>query len=86
MKNRNAQKPAKGILVAAIVWSLCDVGAAFAQVGMGAVTPPLGITSPLGIGAAVPVGATGLPLGATELATPGVSPMTSRVPPPGAIL
>lgn len=35
MKNRNAQKSAKGILVAAIVWSLCDVGAAFAQVGMG---------------------------------------------------
>jgi hypothetical protein len=45
----------KGILVAAIVWTLCDVGAAFAQVGMGAVTPPLGITSPLGIGPAAPV-------------------------------
>ena len=38
MKNCNAQKSAKGILVAAIVWSLCDVGAAFAQVGMGAKT------------------------------------------------
>jgi hypothetical protein len=45
MKNRNAQRTAKGIFVAAIVWSSCDVGAAFAQVGMGAVTPPLGITS-----------------------------------------
>jgi hypothetical protein len=77
MKNRNAQKSAKGIWVAAIVWSLCDVGAAFAQVGMDAVAPPLGMTSPLGIGPAAPVGATGLPLGATELATPGVSPMTS---------
>src|ERR1700730_12458579 len=77
MKNCNAQKTAKGILVAATVWSLCNVGAAIAQVGMGAVTPPLGVTSPLGIGAAAPVGATGLPLGATELATPGVSPMTS---------
>src|SRR3984957_10830067 len=71
MKNCNAQKTAKGILAAATVWSLCNVGAAFAQVGMGAVTPPLGI------GAAAPVGGTGLPLGATELATPGVSPMTS---------
>lgn len=77
MKNCNAQKTAKGILAAATVWSLCNVGAAFAQVGMGPVTPPLGMTSPLGIGAAAPVGGTGLPLGATELATPGVSPMTS---------
>jgi len=77
MKNCSAQNTAKGILVAATVWSLCNVGAAFAQVGMGTVTPPLGVTSPLGIGAAAPVGATGLPLGATELATPGVSPMTS---------
>src|ERR1700738_4558755 len=77
MKNCNAQKTAKGILVAATVWSLCNVGAAIAQVGMGAVTPPLGVTSPLGIGAAAPVGATGLPPGAAELATPGVSPMPS---------
>ena len=44
MKNCNAQKNAKGILVAATVGSLCNVGAAFAQVGMGAVTPPLGMT------------------------------------------
>src|SRR5260370_4831089 len=77
MKSCNAQKTAKGILAAATVWSLCNVGAASAQVGMGAVTPPLGMTSPLGIGAAAPVGVTGLPLGATELSTPGVSPMTS---------
>src|SRR3984893_4844194 len=77
MKNCKAQKTAKGILAAATVWSLCNVGAAFAQVGMGAVTPPLGTTSPLGIGAAATVGALGLPLGATELSTPGVSPMTS---------
>jgi len=48
---------------------------------MGAVNPPLGMTSPLGIGAGAPVGGTGLPLGATELATPGVSPMTSGSPP-----
>jgi hypothetical protein len=77
MKNCNAQTTAKGILTAATVWSLCNVGAAFAQVGTGGGTPPLGMTSPLGIGAAAPVDGTGLPLGATELATPGVSPMTS---------
>ena len=77
MKNCNAQMAAKGILIAAAVSSMCDIGAAFAQVGMGAVTPPLGMTSPLGIGTAAPVGVTGVPLGATELATPGVSPMTS---------
>jgi hypothetical protein len=67
MKNCNAQKTAKGILTAATVWSLCNVGAAFARVGMGTVTPPLGMTSPLGIGAGAPVGRTGLPLGAAEL-------------------
>jgi hypothetical protein len=67
MKSWNAQKTAKGILTAATVWSLCNIGAAFAQVGMGAVTPPLGMTSPLGIGAGAPVGGTSLPLGATEL-------------------
>src|ERR1700737_2558827 len=77
MKNCNAQKTAKGILAAATVWSLCNVGAAIPQAGMGPAPPPLGMTSPLGIGAAAPVGATGLPLGATELSTPGVSPMTS---------
>jgi len=37
--------------------------------------PPLEITSPLGIPNA-PVGHTGIPIGATELATPGVSPTT----------
>jgi hypothetical protein len=67
MKNCDAQKTAKGILTAATVWSLCNVGAAFARVGMGTVTPPLGMTSPLGIGAGAPVGRTGLPLGAAEL-------------------
>ena len=37
--------------------------------------PPLEITSPLGIPNA-PVGHTGIPIGAIELATPGVSPTT----------
>lgn len=35
---------------------------------------PLGVTSPLGLGPGSPVAPTGLPMGATELASPGVSP------------
>ena len=35
---------------------------------------PLGLTSPLGLGPGSPVSPTGLPIGATELATPGISP------------
>ena len=42
--------------------------------------PALGVTSPLGIPNA-PVGQTGIPMGATELATPGVSPITSGAAP-----
>src|SRR3954468_7826562 len=42
--------------------------------------PALGMTSPLGIPNA-PVGQTGIPMGATELATPGVSPVTSGAAP-----
>ena len=36
---------------------------------------PLGATSPLGIGPAPPVTPSGIPLGATELTSPGLSPM-----------
>src|SRR5271166_104541 len=42
---------------------------------------PLGMTSPLGIGAAAPVPRTGTPLGATELQSIGVSPLTSGTSP-----
>ncbi len=73
------------LTAAAIIWSLFGFDGAFAQVGVGAVTPPLGLTSPLGIGTAAPVGVTGLPLGATELATPGVSPMASGSSASGAM-
>jgi hypothetical protein len=45
---------------------------AFAQVGD--MPAPIGMTSPLGIGLGSPVGPSGIPLGATEIATPGVSP------------
>ena len=47
-------------------------GPAFAQV---APTPSLGITSPLGMGPGAPVGPTQIPLGSTEIASPGISPL-----------
>src|SRR5215813_5971248 len=60
---------------------LLGCGSAYAQARMN-VSPlrALGMTSPLGIPNA-PVGQTGIPLGATELATPGVSPTTSGAAP-----
>src|SRR6516164_7919782 len=60
---------------------LLGCGSALAQARMNvAPLPALGMTSPLGIPNA-PVGQTGIPLGATELATPGVSPTTSGASP-----
>jgi hypothetical protein len=57
--------------------ALLGFGSASAQVGATGTSPPLGMTSPLGIGPGSPVAPTGVPLGATELASPGVSPSTS---------
>lgn len=58
---------------AALAAALLSCGSTLAQVGaMG--TPPLAATSPLAIGTSLPVGSTGVPLGATELAAPGTSP------------
>ncbi len=60
---------------------LLGCGSAYAQAPLStSPLPPLGLTSPLGIPNA-PVGHTGVPLGATELATPGVSPTTSGASP-----
>jgi hypothetical protein len=60
---------------------LLGCGSAYAQTRMNvSPLPALGLTSPLGIPNA-PVGQTGIPLGATELATPGVSPTTSGAAP-----
>ena len=61
-------------LIAVVTCALFGCSPAFAQVGIVTGAPAsLGVTSPLGIGPGAPVGATGIPLGATELATPGVS-------------
>jgi len=60
---------------------LLGCGCAYAQAPMNvSPLPPLGMTSPLGIPNA-PVGHTGVPMGATELATPGVSPTTAGASP-----
>lgn len=49
---------------------------ASAQVG-GVGTSPLGAASPLIMGSGVPVAPTGIPLGATEMTTPGIGPAPS---------
>jgi hypothetical protein len=50
---------------------------AFSQVGgMGSPMPRIAATSPLGVVSGASVPPTGIPLGATELASPGLSPLT----------
>ena len=62
-------------LIAAILPALFVCNAATAQVsGMASPTPTMGATSPLGIGTGSAVSQTGIPLGSTEIASPGVSP------------
>lgn len=56
-----------------ILWpALCSPALAQAMLAW---TPSLSATSPLSIGSSVPVGGTGLPFSATEVASSGVSPM-----------
>ena len=62
--------------IAAVFLLMLGCGAGFAQVG--ATASPLGITSPLGMGAGSAVPPVGIPLGATELATPGLSPLPTN--------
>jgi hypothetical protein len=63
-------------LIIAILATLLGGNPVFAQIGgIGSPTPGMGLTSPFGMSSAAgSVGPTGLPLGATELATPGLSP------------
>src|SRR2546421_6731366 len=75
--------------IAATAAVFLGCGSAFAQVGGMASSPgllPLGMTSPLGIGPGSPVAPARIPLGATELASPGVSPLTSGASPMGATI
>src|SRR5712672_740338 len=67
--------PMRFSLIAAILPALVVCNAATAQVsGMASPTPTMGATSPLGLGTGSAVSQTGIPLGATEIASPGVSP------------
>jgi hypothetical protein len=62
------------VLIATMQAALFGCIPAFAQVGgMGSPTPGIGATSPLGMAADSPVLPTGIPMGATELASPGLS-------------
>jgi hypothetical protein len=65
------------IVIAAMTASLLGANLALAQAG-GMGTSPMGATSPLALGTGSPVAPIGIPLGATEMATPGISP----APPP----
>jgi hypothetical protein len=67
------------ILVAAV--AIAGVTPARAQVTQ----PPLSITSPLGLGPAAAVPPVGVPLGATQLPTAGVSPIVTGSVPQSAI-
>jgi hypothetical protein len=62
-------------LIAAVVPGLFATNVAIAQVdGTTTTMPGIAVTSPLGITSGTPVGGTGIPLGATEITSPGVSP------------
>src|SRR5258705_6967468 len=62
-------------LIGAILPALVVCNAAAAQVsGMASPKPTMGATSPLGLGTGSAVSQTGIPLGSTEIASPGVSP------------
>jgi hypothetical protein len=62
------------VLVAAMQAALFGCIPAFAQVGgMGSPTPGIGATSSLGMAPGLPVPPTGIPMGATELASTGLS-------------
>jgi hypothetical protein len=69
-------------LIVASLATFLGCNPVFAQVaGIGSPMPGMGVTSPFGMSAtAGSVGPAGLPLGATELATPGSSPA-----PPGTL-
>src|ERR1700730_10445257 len=67
------------VVMATTAAALLVCGPAFAQVSPG--LPPLEMTSPLGFGSALPVPPTRIPLGATGLGSPGVSPLASGASP-----
>ena len=67
------------IVLVTLAASFLGCGGAFAQVG-GVGAAPMTATSPLAIGPGTAVGPTGIPFGATEMTTPGISPVSTVVP------
>jgi hypothetical protein len=67
------------ICIAALTALLLGCGSALAQTTPG--LSPLGMTSPLGVGPGAPVPPAGIPLGAIQMQSLGVSPLTSGVSP-----
>src|SRR5713226_877064 len=73
---RKRRAPMRYSLIAAVLPALLVSNVAMAQVsGMASPTPTMGATSPLGIASGSAVSPTGIPMGATEIASPGVSPL-----------
>lgn len=65
-------------LIAAMLAALLGANPVLAQVGgMGSPIPAINATSPFGIVPGSSVAPTGIPLGATELASPGLSPAST---------
>src|SRR6201993_270653 len=60
------------LLIAVVSASYCS-SPAFAQSRMGATTPPLSATSPLGTDPGTPIAGTGIPMGAAVPSSPVVS-------------
>jgi hypothetical protein len=63
-------------LIAAVIPALvlCNSAAVAQVTGMASPTPSIAVTSPLGLGTGAGGSQTGIPLGATEIASPGISP------------
>jgi hypothetical protein len=70
---RELESNMKGFLIITAASALL-CGQAFAQQAQVMPTPSLAATTPLGMVPSAPVGGTGIPLGATEIASAGVSP------------
>jgi hypothetical protein len=67
--------PIRCSLIAAVIPALFVGNVTMAQVtGMASPTPTIDATSPLGMGTDSAVSPTGIPLGSTEIASPGISP------------
>ncbi len=67
----------KALLSVPIALTLCYGHIVQAQTGMASPTPTISATSPLGTGPGTPISPTGIPLGATELQSAGVSPLVA---------